>query len=162
MPKSRNVGTLPQKSLIKSEAKFIAGHRPSGIQYLSSGIRAFRYRNGSPYSGTGLVPASAFSSFLYRTDQMLHYPAFQHLKKRCIHPGCPHCNNPLGYTLHVNRVHPSLLVVERVVPCTCILLAVEWDTPCTSILLAVERDTHCTSILLAVERNTPCTSKDSC
>jgi len=38
-------------------------HRHSGFQHLSPvryGTRAYRFRTGLPYSGTGLVPASAF------------------------------------------------------------------------------------------------------
>ncbi len=107
LPKSRNVGTLTQNSLIKSEAKFIAGHRPSGIQYLSP---------VSEHSGTEIGPRILvpdwfwhrhFCSFRYWTDQIPHYPAFQHLKKGYIHPACPYCSDGLGYTLHVNKVHPS-------------------------------------------------------
>jgi hypothetical protein len=34
-----------------------------------------RYRTGSSYSGTGLVPATAFLLFRYRTDRMPNIPA---------------------------------------------------------------------------------------
>jgi hypothetical protein len=39
-------------------------------QSSQSGTEAFWYRIGSPYSGTGMVPAWEFFSFRYRTDYM--------------------------------------------------------------------------------------------
>jgi hypothetical protein len=44
-----------------------------------SGAVTFRYRTGSPYSGIGLVPASAFWFIPELTGQMPDSPAFQHL-----------------------------------------------------------------------------------
>jgi hypothetical protein len=110
----------------------IAGHRNSGILYLSpvsehSGtglgrlipvpdwVALFRYRTGSPYSGTGLgrlIPVPDwfrhrhFCSFRYRTDWMSDSPTFRHLKRK-------------GYSLHIHtasvgsseRDTPNLQVV---------------------------------------------------
>ncbi len=75
-------------------------HRHSGILD-QSGTGAFLYRTGSPYSGTGLVPASAFCSFRYQTDWMPDSPTFRHLKKRYslhVHTA----SGRKGHTLHVH------------------------------------------------------------
>jgi hypothetical protein len=73
-----------EKAKIKICALCIAGHRHRGrwrrrrhpVSQSSTG--EFRHRTGSPYSGTGLVPASAFCSFRHWTDRMPDRPAFQH------------------------------------------------------------------------------------
>ncbi len=54
------------------------------------------YRAGSPYSGTGLVPAAAFFSFRYRTDRMPVSSA----KKRYLHHARPHYKQRTG-------IHPT-------------------------------------------------------
>jgi hypothetical protein len=61
----------------------IAGHRHrhSGIS-IRHGTGAFLYSTvGSPFYGISVVPASAFSSFHYRTDRTPDSPAF---KKRTV------------------------------------------------------------------------------
>ncbi len=131
----------------------------SGFRHLTSksGTGIFRYRIRSPYSGTGLVPSSAFFSFRYRADRMPDSQAFRHLQK--LYEG-----GKAGYTACHGKTS-----------CTSILLVMErhparpdcwwWkDTlrvhtaggekkPCMSILLMADRDTHCTSILLVMERH---------
>jgi hypothetical protein len=75
------------------------------------GTGAFRHRTRSPYSGTGLVTASAFLfiPFRYRNEQMLDCPAFPHLKKTLskvkrdtyiLHVNTS--SDGLGYILHVH------------------------------------------------------------
>jgi hypothetical protein len=68
-----------------------------------AGTGALQNRIGSPYSGTGLVPASTFLFIpLYQTDRMPDSPTFRHLKKGVIlHVHTAGCGN--GYTLHVHR-----------------------------------------------------------
>ncbi len=111
------------------------------ISIIASGIsvpcaRAFRYWNEYPYSGTGLVLASAFL-FIPVTDWpdawQYNIPSFE---MGYIHPVCPWYKQWTG-------IHPQVHTAGG-----------EMGTPFTSILLAVKRDTPCTFILLAVERNT--------
>ncbi len=82
-----------------------------------SGTDAFRYRTGFSYSGTGLVPASAFLFIPVRTDWMPDADSltFRHLKN--------------GYILHVHTAGGG--GCERDTQCTSKLQVVEGDTPCT-------------------------------
>ncbi len=75
----------------------------AGILYLSPAPEHFWYRTGSPYSVTGLVPASAFlfipvPDWLYAG--LSDTPAF----KKGVHPArhTSGCENE--YTLHVHAV----------------------------------------------------------
>ncbi len=119
---------------------------------------------GTPYSGTGMVPASAFLSFRDRIDLMPDSPTFGIFKT--LYKGEKGYNtlrvytgsDGFGYTLHVHTADGG----KGYTPCTSILLAVKKDTPCMSILMAVDMDTRRTSMLLAVEMNTPSTWCYSC
>ncbi len=104
----------------------------SALRHLvsQSGSGAFQYRTGSPYSGTGLLPASAFMFILILTGcQAVRHSG---LKK--------HFSNVTWdtYTLHVHTVgsgkglHPALHTAGNRQGIR--------DTPCTFILLVVERD----------------------
>jgi hypothetical protein len=114
-----------------------------------SGTGTFRYRTGSPYSGTGLIPASAFL-FILVPDS----PTFRHIKKGT------HCTSILlavempytlqvhsagcgnGYTLQVHSAGCGNGYTLQVHSAGC-----GNGTPCMSILMAMERHRPCTSIL---------------
>jgi hypothetical protein len=96
----------------------IVGHRYRGRcrRHWHSGF-SVRYRTRSRYYGTGLLPASAFFPFQYRTDQRPDSPAVRHKKgQRCrpctstllavikeAHSARPHCWRCKG--IHPARAH---------------------------------------------------------
>ncbi len=111
-----------------SASRSIRQHRHSGICYLRPVLEQSGTWLDPPYSGTWLIPASAFL-FIPVLDwpdaEQSDIPAFKN-------------------TLHRwKRIHT---------PCTYTLQSMDWDTPCTFALLVVERYTpSCPYCLLAVE-----------
>jgi hypothetical protein len=100
----------------------IAGERASLLRQMppelafwhpasQSGTGAFQYRTGFPYTGTGLLPASAFSFILVPNWRMPYSLAFQHLQ-----------------TLYEGGERPQLPVLLKITPCT--LQTMKRNTPC--------------------------------
>ncbi len=86
-----------------------AGHRHGGWwrrhPVSQSGTGAFQYRTGSPYSGTGLVPASAFLFIPVPNWLDAGQSDIQTFKKG-VHPARPYCWRRKG-------IHPARLFCWR-------------------------------------------------
>jgi hypothetical protein len=84
-PTLEEQGKVPHSTLTCSNTASAQTQHPAS--QFSTG--AFRYRTGSPYSGTGLLPASAVQFIPVPVCS----PAFRHLKTLC--------EDEERYTLHV-------------------------------------------------------------
>jgi hypothetical protein len=143
---------------------------------------------GPPYSGTGLVPASAFlfiPVLVTGCRTVRHSGILKKVEKGYKNIAGRTASDKLVCSLQVNTAGGRKRYPARPYcwwwkeePCTYVHNAGgekgytlhvhaaagvgrgEKNTPCTSILLPVERDTCYTSKLLVVESHTPCTSID--